>query len=323
MKKNIFLEKFKVKTKSELLEILNNKEKYTSDAIKATEVILKDKYSEHSYVQQLEIKEQPLKKQSILKNETKNLKFYSQKSIGIATFIGGPLAAGYLIRENYLSLNKPDEAKKSLLIGIVSTILLLTGIFMIPESIMDKVPNQILPAIYTGIILFIVAKIHGTILLQHKENGNEFYSGWKAAGIGLISSAILVIGIFGYIYFSPDGEEYEKYDTEIAEFTKNETESLVFYDHINTETSNTLLKELEDNTIPKWKENIEIIKKSNDIENLPSELLEQNIILLKYSELRLKTFELFKKAISEDTDKYSQELEQVHSEIEEQLEKLN
>ena len=323
MKKNIFLEKFKVKTKSELLEILNNRERYTSDAIDATEIILKDKYSEHSDVQQLEIKDQPLKNQGNLKNETKDLKFYSQKAIGIATFIGGPLAAGYLIRENYLSLDRPDEGKKSLLIGIISTVLLFTGIFMIPESIMDKIPNQILPAVYTGIVYFIVARIHGTILFQHKENGNEFYSGWKAAGIGFISAIILLIGIVGYAYLLPDAEEYQKYDTEIAKFTKNETESLVFYEHINTETISSLLQELDNSVIPKWKDNIAIIKKTNNIENLPSELLEQNKILLKYSELRLKAFELFKKAISLNTTIYEQELEQLHKEIDEQLEKLN
>jgi hypothetical protein len=256
-------------------------------------------------------------------NQTKDLKFYSQKAIGIATFIGGPLAAGYLIRENYLTLNKPDEGKKSLIIGIISTIILFGGIFMIPESIMDKVPNQILPLIYTGIIYLIVEKIHGQILNKHKENKNEFFSGWKAAGIGLISLVILSIGIFGYVFLSPDGAEYEIYDTQLAEFSKNETETLVFYDKINIETSHSLLQELDNNTIPKWKENIEIIKKANDIENLPSELLQQNITLLKYSELRLKAFELFKKAINEDTEKYSQELEQIHSEINEQLEKLN
>jgi hypothetical protein len=256
-------------------------------------------------------------------NKTKDLKFYSQKAIGIATFIGGPLAAGYLIRENYLTLNKPDEGKKSLIIGIVSTIILFTGIFMIPENIIDKVPNQILPLIYTGIIYLIVDKIHGKILNQHKENGNEFFSGWKAAGIGLISLVILLIGIFGYIFLSPDGVEYEKYDTEIAVFSKNEKETLVFYDHINTETRNSLIQELDDKIIPKWKENVEIIKNSNKIENLPFELLQQNKTLLKYSELRLKAFELFRKAISEATEKYSQELEQIHLEIDNELKKLN
>ena len=325
MKKKLFLEKFKVKTKSELLEILNNREKYTSDAIETAEIILKDKYYELSDVQQLEIIEQPLKRKSDLKNETKDLIFYSQKSIGIAAFIGGPLAAGYLIRENYLSLDKPDEGKKSLIIGIISTILLFTGIIMIPESIMDKIPNQIIPAIYTGIILFIVAKIHGTILYQHKENGNEFYSGWRAAGIGFISSIVLIIGILGYVYLLPDGEEYQKYDTEIAKFTKNETESLVFYDHLETDTNHSLLAELEAEVIPKWKENIEIVEKANKIANLPPELLQQNVVLLEYSKLRLKGFELMNKALSEDTDtdKYKQEIEQIHKEIGLALEKLN
>jgi len=256
-------------------------------------------------------------------NNTKDLKFYSQKAIGIATFIGGPLAAGYLIRENYLSLEKPDEGKKSLIIGLISTILLFSGIFMIPESIRDKLPNQILPAIYTGITYLIVEKIHGKTLKQHKENGNEFYSGWKAAGIGFISLIILLIGILGYTYLSIDGEEYVKYDTELAKFTKNETESLVFYKHLNTKTRHSIIQELDKTTIPKWKENIKIVKDLNNIKNLPSELLKQNIILLQYSELRLKAFELMKKAISEDNVKYSKELKQINKEIDEQLTKLN
>ncbi len=256
-------------------------------------------------------------------NETKNLKFYSQKSIGLATFIGGPLASGYLIRENYLSLNKPDEGKKALFIGIIATIVIFGGIFMLPEAIIDKLPNQLLPLIYTGIIYLIVEKIHGTVLNQHKENENEFFSGWKAAGIGFISLIILAIGIFGYIYFSPDNVQYEQYDIEFAKFTKNENETLVFYDHLNTETNNSLIQEIDNVSIPKWKENIEIINHSNQIENLPIELLDQNKLLLKYSELRLEAFELFKKAIKDDTGKYAQELDRVHLEIETQLNKLN
>ncbi|SFW47796.1 hypothetical protein [Cellulophaga fucicola] len=256
-------------------------------------------------------------------DDTKDLRFYSQKSIATATFIGGPLAAGYLIRENYLSLNKPDEGKKSLLIGFVATVLLFTGIFMIPEAIIEKVPSYVIPAIYTAIIYLIVEKIHGKILNKHKENENNFYSGWRAAGVGFVSLIVLLIGIFGYAYLSVGGDEFEKYDAEIAKFSKNETESLIFFEHYDTETDNSLLQELENSTIPKWEENIEIIKNSNTIENLPSELLEQNKILLKYSELRLKAFELYKKAIKEDTTIYEQQLEQIHLKINEQIEKLN
>lgn len=256
-------------------------------------------------------------------NETKNLKFYSQKSIGLATFIGGPLASGYLIRENYLSLNKPDEGKKALFIGIIATIVIFGGIFMLPEAIIDKLPNQLLPLIYTGIIYLIVEKIHGTVLNQHKENGNEFFSGWKAAGIGFISLIILAIGIFGYIYLSPDGAEIEKYNIEFSKFSKNETESLIFYDHLKTESDSLLIQELNNVIIPKWKENIKIINRSNEIKDLPIEYLEQNKMLLKYSELRIETFELFKKAINDNTGKYVNELDRIHLEIDEQLKKLN
>ena len=139
----------------------------------------------------------------------------------------------------------------------------------------------------------------------------------------MVSLIILLIGIFAYVFLSPEGEEFEKYNTEIAKFTKNETESLVFYDHINTETNDLLIQELDNEIIPKWNENIKIINELNSIENLPSELLEQNVVLLKYSELRLKAFKLFKKAINDDTENYAQELEQVHNEIDEQLNKLN
>ena len=254
---------------------------------------------------------------------TENIKLYSSKAIGGATFFGGPLAAGYMIGENFKALNKPIEGRNSLIIGIVSTIVLFTSIFMLPESIIDKVPNQLIPLIYTGIIWGIVEWKQGDILKLHKENGNSFFSGWRAAGIGLISLVIISIGIFGYVFFGMDNEIYEKYDAELSVFSKNEEETLVFYDHLNTESNNSLIKELENKTIPKWKENIEIINKTNRFENLPSELIQQNKLLLKYSELRVEAFELFKKAIDDDADKYSLELERIHKEIDEVLAKLN
>ena len=163
----------------------------------------------------------------------------------------------------------------------------------------------------------------GDILKTHKENNNSFFSGWRVAGIGFISLLILGIGIFGYAFLSIDNELYEKYDTEIAKFTKNETESLVFYDNLNTETNYSLIKELDEKTIPKWKENIEIINKTNQYADLPSELIDQNKILLKYSKLRVQAFELFRKSLKEDSDKYSQQLQEIHLQIEKELEKLN
>ncbi len=256
-------------------------------------------------------------------NKTKDIKLYSSKSISGATFFGGPLVAGYLIGENFKALNKPVQGRNSLIIGIIATIILFGGIFMVSEQIIDKIPRQLIPLIYTGIIWAIVEWKQGSILKIHKENGNSFFSGWRAAGIGLISLIILFIGIFGYSFLSSDDEVYKKYDTQMAIFLKNETESLVFYDNLNIKPDFVLINELDNDVIPKWKENLKIIEQTNQIKGLPSELKKQNELLLKYCELRMKGFELFRKAISEGTDKYSMELNQIHSEIDEQLKKLN
>lgn len=256
-------------------------------------------------------------------NNTKDIKLYSSKAISGATFLGGPLAAGYLIGENFKAIDKPIEGRNSLIIGIISTIILFGGVFMIPENIIDKIPRQLIPIIYTVIIWGIVEWKQGDVLKAHEENNNSFFSGWRAAGIGFISLLILVIGIFGFVFLSKDNELYDKYDTELAQFSKNENETLVFYDNLNTETNYSLLKELDEKMIPKWKENIEIINKTNQFENLPSELIKQNEILLKYSELRIQAFELFRKAIKEDTDAYAQQLEKIHVQIDNELKKLN
>lgn len=256
-------------------------------------------------------------------NPTKDLKFHTAKAIGMATFIGGPAAAGYLIRENYLSLNEPEQGKKALIIGIVTTIIIFVLIFSIPEHIIDKIPNFIIPAVYTGVVYLIIEKIHGSILKKHQELNNAFYSGWKAAGIGLISLIIIGIGIFGYAYLEISGPEYDAYNTQLEKFYDNETETLTFYDDLGIKKDEELERDLITVIIPKWEENIAIIKKSNTIENLPSDLIEYNKVLMKYSELRLEGFQLFKNTIGEDFANYEDELDRVHIEIGAQLDILD
>lgn len=253
---------------------------------------------------------------------TKDLKFYSQKSIGLASFIGGPLAAGYLIKENYKALNQAKKGKTAFIISIIATLILFGSLYVIPESIMDKIPNMVIPAIYTGIIYLIVEKIHGKLLNNHDENNYPFYSGWRAAGIGVISLIILIAIVFASIFLIPD-EIYDTYDAEMEQFSKNEGASLIFYDHLNTEDDETLLNEIDSIAIPKWKENIEIINRTNSIEDLPSELVEQNKKLLRYSKLRLEAFKLFKNLIIHETDNYNIELNRVHNEIDVVIESLN
>lgn len=255
------------------------------------------------------------------------IKLYSQRAITIATYFGGPLAAGYLVKKNFEVLDQPDNARKSLIIGIISTILLFAGIFSIPEPIIDKIPQPLIPLIYTAIIYSIVERIQGENLKQHKESGGEFYSGWKAAGVGAIAMIILIAGIAGIAFFAGDLSnktadfDTSTYDREVANFVLNENKAIAVFNVIETSKPDYLIKEFSKGVIL-WKENKEVVGRLNSIDNLPQELIAQNAKLLKYCDLRIHHNELIIKAIIEDTDKYVSEIEQIGLEINEILKEL-
>jgi hypothetical protein len=252
-------------------------------------------------------------------------KLFSQRAIAIATYFGGPAAAGYLVKKNYQTLDEPDKGKKAFIIGIISTLLIFAGIFSIPEHIIDKIPNAVIPAIYTGIIYLIVEKIQGQWLKEHKESGGEFYSGWKATGIGAIFMVILLAMIAGTAFIAGDLSKPDfdatTYDNEVAKFVKNENQSLAVFNVINTAEPQYLIKEFSKGILL-WKENKEIVNRLNLIENLPTELLEQNKKLLKYCDLRIQHNEIIVKAISEETDKYVSEIDRIGMDVNNILEEL-
>lgn len=250
-------------------------------------------------------------------NATKEIQLYSSRAIAGATYLGGPLAAGYMIAENFRVLNQPSQGKTALILGIISTLLLFIVLISLPEHVINRIPNALIPVVYTAIIWSIVEQKQGKILADHKKNGNAFYSGWRAAGIGFVSLLILSACIIGYVFLSTDTASFEQYDSEIAIFIANEEATMTFYEHIDTESTFNLLQELKNTVIPKWKDNIDIIKRLDQQAELPEELAEQNKLLLKYAELRLETFELFQIAIADGSDLYNEELDRLHSEIDE------
>jgi len=248
-------------------------------------------------------------------------KFYSQRAITIATYFGGPLAAGYLVKKNYETLEQPENAKKSFLIGIISTILIFVGIFSIPEEIIDKIPNALIPLIYTGIIYLIVEKIQGESLKIHKESGGEFYSGWKAAGVGAISLVIIAAMAFiaGDLYKSPADFDNADYENNISELIKNEEKALELFTLIENAEVQEAMQFIVDTGIPYWQKNIQILDKLNDIEELPENLKNQNQLLREYCDLRIETYQLIGTSLLGNKFVYMNEIEEKNKRIEEVL----
>lgn len=255
-------------------------------------------------------------------------KLYSQKAISIATYFGGPLAAGLLIRENYRNLDKEKLGQNAFIIGIVSTIIIFIGIFSIPEQIIAKIPNALIPLIYTGIISLIVEKIQGNDLKSHKENNQTFQSLWKATGLGAICMVIILAVIAFTAFIAGDFSNTEPkfdavtYDKELSKFTKNETTSLMVFNSSETYSSETLIAELNKG-LDLWKQNKSIIVFVSKLENLPKDLIIQNEKLNKYCDLRIEFFDLIIKTQIEDTDKYSTKINEIGVKIEKAIEGLH
>ena len=81
--------------------------------------------------------------------ETKPKQIFTNKAISIATFIGGPLAAGILISKNYKVFGHDEAARNAVFAGLIATFILFAGLFMLPEQLFDKLPHSLIPFIYS------------------------------------------------------------------------------------------------------------------------------------------------------------------------------
>ena len=250
------------------------------------------------------------------------IKLYSQIAIAIATFFGGPVAAGILICKNSLNIGREKEGIIVLIVGIISTILLFWGIFQIPEQMIDNIPKALIPTIYTGIIYLIVEIIHGKILKKHKEEKNEFYSNWRATGVGLICMIFISGTALAIVHYTSEDWDFETYNTEITKFDRNQLEAMKLFDMLDRAAKDEIVQFIEQTGIPKWKENIETLAKMSMIENIPQKYQKQNRLLLEYCTLRIEAYELMSKAVLNETSDYDEEIIKRHTRIDEIIKEL-
>jgi hypothetical protein len=256
------------------------------------------------------------------------IKLYSQKAIGVATFFGGPVAAGILIRKNFIALGKKEHAFYALIIGIASTILLFIGIFSIPQNILDKTPNTLIPIIYTAVIYYINEIYQGKELKEHKEKNGIFYSNWKAAGVGAIFMSVL-LGVLGIYFYSTTGYilpipkfDTKLYDSKIAEINKNEAKALELFTLLEKNNINEAIEFIDDQGIKAWEDNIQILNELDKSEGLYKVLIKQDKILRIYCNLRIESFKLIRKALVENTNLYDKQIEDINRKIDMELSNL-
>lgn len=112
-----------------------------------------------------------------------------------------------------------------------------------------------------------------------------------------------------------------RYDVGMKIFGDNEKKALMLYSEAKAETPADTLKAMVAEGIHYWNENIKII---NDLDKLqlPDALHERNKIILDYCNLRLRSYEITGKAISENTSVYDSVLRTYNDSIMTDLNRL-
>ncbi|GEP52775.1 hypothetical protein FNO01nite_34470 [Flavobacterium noncentrifugens] len=123
--------------------------------------------------------------------EIPKYKVYKDRAIWVGTFLGGPLVAGYLIAENFKAFGEPEKAKKTWIISIGVTILIFGGLLLIPEN--AKIPNQIIPIVYTVIAYYCLIHFQGQKINNHIERNGELYGWWRIIAIGIIGVIVTLV----------------------------------------------------------------------------------------------------------------------------------
>ncbi len=255
--------------------------------------------------------------------EAEPFKLYSSGQMLGATFIGGPLATGILMKENYLKLRKSEEAKKALIFGIVGMLAIILLVLLLPERIMSKIPNVALPVIYMMVARELIRRHQEPQIMAHTETGGELYSFWKPIGIGLACMVPFLVVLFGMAYLFPDDLDTSAYDSRIEELSKNEEEALEIYNMLDVYTDEESAEFIRNTGLPNWQRNLVILDELDQLYGLPSDLIKQNTILRTYSDLRIQSFMLMNKALSGQTDAYDSQIMQLNAEIDKSLETLN
>ena len=118
---------------------------------------------------------------------------YSVPNIALASFLGGPLAAGWLISVNYRRMNEPRAARSALIQGGIATLALVGLMVGLPPSLVEQVPGVTVPLIYTGLIWMVADRLQGRALAAHFARGGLRHSLWRAVGISLVAALPVAI----------------------------------------------------------------------------------------------------------------------------------
>lgn len=239
-------------------------------------------------------------------------KLYSKTSIGMATFIGTPIAGGILLRHNFMVMGLRRKAMYALC-GCVLFTLLIIGILIATPEHMSMAVGAVCIIIYTAVVLLVTEKYQGAWLREQEEAEAPFHSALRAAGIGLLTALVYLLMI-GNISLKLYNSGESKYKEALNTIKQNEAIVLEAIDKFHT-----VYQDLEKEkamiirAIELDRANVHMLNDMRGVANFNPEAAAQIKWLIKHTKMRIELLEVFrqKNALDINDPAYSDLMEKL------------
>lgn len=212
----------------------------------------------------------------------------------------------------FLAMLTTDLIEKSARKALLTSIAVFVGYNILngltPNSGIDNAAH--IGGLISGFVI-------GYGFIPSLKNPNE--NKLKYTTIGLLTATIFVSS---FVVYNKLPNDIATYDNKIQEFVSMEAMALAVYNLPQNTPNEQILYEIKERGIYYWNENIILIDSFKDLD-LPLEVRTKNTLLKEYCELRIKSYELLYKAISEETDQYRTQIEDYNIKIEAKIKQLS
>lgn len=132
---------------------------------------------------------------------------YSPRQIQVATFLGGPLAAAYFLKQSFEAIDRKDLAKKFFFAYLIISAIILVILPFLPE----ETPNNIIPLVNLIPVVMLLKKHYLTKAEITESEEYKFESSWKVFGISLASLLVYSSLAVGIVLLAQSDDDVAQY----------------------------------------------------------------------------------------------------------------
>ncbi len=129
-------------------------------------------------------------------------KLYSLTAIGVATFLGSALAAGYMLASNYRALGQQRMGQ----LALIGSLMVVLAFVFLPTQLTPNISTAIVLMIAQVLIVLLIAnKLQGAMFRSFEAMGGTYHSMRRTLWVGVMASVALTAASVLLLLLLADG----------------------------------------------------------------------------------------------------------------------